>query len=169
MPLFAADLRARYPDAHRCTCTVDGEPCAPERISLRSMNFGQHWRTEGVEEVACSVEVPRAFLLDFLREQVPEYVDDSRRQPDPDSEVDRALEAAGWPDVDGVLAIPYLRDAMAEFYAHDLLLYWLGDGPPDREPGFVLNTIDRIELDEERITLAGTARRSGVPVRYQDV
>jgi hypothetical protein len=54
-------------------------------------------------------------------------------------------------------------------FAHDLLLEWLGDGPPNAKPGWVINTIDAVVVDVDRVRISGTARRDDVPVRYQDV
>jgi hypothetical protein len=166
---FGAALRARYPDASRCACEVDGRACTPEHIAIRTMNFGQHWRTAGIEEVAYRVELPRAYVDDVLREHVPGYVEDCRDHPDPYSdELDHAIREAGYPDVAGVLANAALRDPFIEIFRYDILSGWFGAGPPDREPGCVLNTLDRIEVGDDRVAFAGTARRSGVPVRYQD-
>ena len=123
------------------------------------MNFGQSWRAPGAADVGYRVEVPRAFFLDLLRAELPAYLDDSRRFPDPDSAIDRTLAAAGWPTADEVLARPELANAFAEFFAHELLLRWFGDGPPARQPGFVLNTIERVEAVGERaIAIGGRAR-----------
>ena len=123
------------------------------------MNFGQPWRTPGADDVEYGVEVPRAFFLDLLRAELPAYLDDSRRFPDPDSAIDRTLAAAGWPTASEVVARPELANAFAEFYAHELLLRWFGDGPPARRPGFVLNTIEHVEADGERvISIGGSAR-----------
>jgi hypothetical protein len=164
-----AAVRARYPDAHRCRNVVEGRPCAPERITIRTMNFGQHWRTEGIEEVAYRVEVPLAYAEDVVREHVADYVQDSREHPDPDDAYDRALAAAGYPDTARVLATPELRDPLLGFFRYEILGFWLGAGEPDRQPDYVLNTVERIDVREGRVAYTGTARRSGIPVRYQDV
>ena len=156
---FSAALRARYPDAPRCACVVSGRACTPDRLTVRTMNFGQPWREPGAADVEYRVEVPRAFFLDLLRAELPAYLDDSRRFPDPDSAIDRMLASAGWPLADEVLAQPELANAFAGFFAHDLLLRWLGDGVPALRPGFVLNTIERVEAVGERaIAIDGRAR-----------
>lgn len=169
MDAYAAPLRARYPDALRCTCLADGEPCAPERLSVRTVNFGQRWRTEGMTEVAYRAELPLAYVEDVLREHVADYVQDSREHPDPDDEYDRALAAAEYPDAERVLATPALRDPLLEFFRYEILGHWFGTGHPEREPGYVLNTVDHTEVRDGLVVFAGTARRSGMPVRYQDV
>lgn len=157
-----AALRARYPDAPRCSCVVDGRSHGPEQLAVRTMNFGQAWREPGGANVGYRIEVPRAFFLDLLRAELPAYLDDSRRFPDPHSAIDRALAAAGWPAADEVLARPGLANAFAGFFAHELLLRWLGDGLPVRRPGFVLNTIERVEAEgEHAIAIDGRARPTG--------
>lgn len=167
---FARELRALYPTAHACTCIVDGRECPPATVSLRSMNFGQQWRTAGIADVEYRVEVPQRLLLDLLREQLHELVEDCQQHPDPDFDLDQILREADWPTAEQVMATPHLADFFARWFAHDLLLHWLGDGPPEQEPGFVLNTVDSVAFAEPPIlTIRGRARRSGIPVRYQDV
>lgn len=161
-------LRARYPGAHRCACVVDGEACLPGRVSVRIMNFGQHWRTPGIVDVPYRIELPRPFVDDLLGEHLPDYIEDSRKFPDPGSEIDRALEAAGWPGAGEVLRRPELARHFIRFFGYDLLVYWLVDGPSDLERDFVLNTIDAIDVGDDVVALSGTARRTGMPVRYQD-
>ena len=162
-------LRARYPEAERCACVVDGQACAPERVSVRVMNFGQHWRTAGIVDVPYRIELPWRYVLDLITHDVDDYIEDSRSFPDPDSEIDRALEAAGWPSAGEVMRQPEMARNFIEFFGCDLLTYWLVDGPSDPERDFVLNTIDEIELGDEVVALSGKARRTGMPVRYQDV
>lgn len=134
------------------------------------MNFGQHWRTEGIVEVDYRVELPRAFLFDILSRDLPEYIDDCQKHPDPDDRLDRALRGANWPSALEVMERPELTQFFAEYLADDLLAHWFSAGPPAREPGYVLNTVDRVGIADDRvITLEGKARTTEIPVRYQDV
>lgn len=43
--LFGQPLRAQFPDASQSTAIVDGLPTPLNALSVRSMNFGQHWRS----------------------------------------------------------------------------------------------------------------------------
>ena len=165
---FGAALRARYPDAANCACVIDGQNRPPERVSKRTMNFGQHWRTAGVVDVGYRIELPRAFLFDLLSRDLPELIADCKAHPDPECTLDGTLRAANWPDAGEVMRRPELTQFFAEYLAGALLLHWFGDG--EREGGFVLNTVDRVHVTGERaITLEGKARASGAPVRHQDV
>ena len=139
---------------------VDNQPVPLESLSVRSMNFGQAWRTPGVREISYSLQIPMAFFLELLArpEQLPDLIDDTRRFPDPDDPLDRALIDAGYPDAAEAMAHPTLARELARFFAHEALLRWLGDGPPQAEPGFVLNTVDRVEVRAEGILLEGTGR-----------
>lgn len=163
---FGSEVRSRYPGARRCACSVDGQACSPGRVSVRVMNFGQRWRTPGIVDVQYRIELPRAFVLDVLGEHLPDYVDDSRNFPDPDSAIDRALQAADWPSAAEVLNMPELAHHFIRFYGYELLGHWVGGAAGEHD--WVLNTIDRIELAEDVVALSGTARRAGTPVRYQD-
>ncbi len=166
---FGRDLRELFPGATHCLCTAEGIGVDPERLSLRSMNFGQHWRTPQIEDVPYSVEIPFDYFVAFLRENLPEHIRDLQAHGDFVFPFERMLESAGWPSAEAAAQNPGLAAALADYYGHDLLLHWLGDGPPDREPGYVLNTITEISRSPAGMKLAGSARRSGIPVRYQDL
>ena len=167
---FGSKLRAKYADAASCACIIDGEERALGRVSKRTMNFGQRWRTEGVVDVDYRIELPRAFLLDFLTRELPGYIADCQAHPDPECTLDRTLRAANWPDAGEVMTRPELIHFLVEYLAHDLLLHWLGDAEPEGDDGFVLNTVDSVDVTGDRvIALRGKARRTGMPVRYQDV
>lgn len=161
-------LRARYPGAHRCACVLDGQACPPGRVSVRVMNFSQHWRTPGIVDVPYHIELPQPFVVDLLGQHLPDYIEDCKNFPDPESGIERALEAAGWPSASEVLTMPDLARYFVRLFGYDLLAWWLVDGPTDDERDFVLNTIDSIEVRDDVVALGGTARRTGMPVRYQD-
>lgn len=134
------------------------------------MNSGQHWRTEGVVDVDYRIEFPRAFLFDFLARDLPEYIADCKAHPDPECRLDSTLRAANWPDAGEVMQRSELTRFFAEYLAHDLLLHWFGDVAPEGDGGFVLNTVDSVDVTGARvITLEGKARPTGMPVRDQDV
>jgi hypothetical protein len=133
------------------------------------MNFGQHWRAGGVVDVDYRIELPRAFLFDFLSRDLPEYIADCKAHPDPECRLDSTLRTANWPDASEVMRRPELTQFFAEYLANDLLLHWFGDIEPEGGDGFVLNTVERVDVTDERvITLEGKARPTGIPVRYQD-
>lgn len=167
---FGSELRSKYADAASCACVMDGEDCSADRVSKRTMNSGQHWRTKGVVDVDYRIELPRAFLFDFLTRELPEYTADCKAHPDPECTLDTTLREANWPDAGEVMRRPELTRFLAEYLAHDLLLRWFGDVAPEGDGGFVLNTVDSVDVTGDRvITLEGKARPTGMPVRYQDV
>lgn len=167
---FGSELRAKYADAASCACVIDGQDRSPERVSKRMMNFGQRWRTEKIVDVDYRIELPRAFLFDFLSRELPELIADCQAHPDPECKVDNTLREAGWPDAGEIMSRPELTQFFAEYLANDLLLHWFGDVEPEGHGGFVLNTVDSVDVTGERaITLRGKARPTGMPVRYQDV
>ena len=166
---FARDRRDLYPEASSCRAMAEGRAVAAEAMRLRTMNFGQFWRTHGIVDVEYRIEIPSRFFVDVLREELPGYVADAREFPDPGSELDRSLRACGWPSPDEVMEHPALARQLALYFAHDILLRWLGDGCPDAEAGYVLNTADEVRFDGETLVIEGKARRAGIPVVYQDV
>jgi hypothetical protein len=138
-------------------CTIDGAAVDRARVSVRSMNFGQHWRTEGV--VACRYElgIPDDALVQFLEGWLPQvYADLEDGEP-----LDRAL--AHRPAPRALLADRALAARALAAWDHELLLRYLDDGGGDA----VLNTIDQVELVDGGVVMRGEGRRAGV-VRYQD-
>jgi len=167
--LFGRELRARFSGNER-VALVDGEPVAWEALSVRSMNFGQHWRGSGVVSCAYVLELPSRCFLEFLAEPdaLPELTSDAKQRPDPSDPLDQALIAAGFPSAEQALQDSALAQQLAEFFAYDLLLRWLGDADPELQPGFVLNSCDVVLFRPSGIRLEGTGRRSDSSTAYQD-
>lgn len=166
--LFGNDCRRQYADARACVCLAAGRAISPQALGVRTMNFGQHWRTEGIHEVAYSVEMPHAFWIDVFARELPEVVEDARKFPDDDNELDTALRSRGLPtEIDKAAALE-MAPIVVRHFAHDLLVEWIGDGSSDETPGFVINTIDAVSIDVDRIRISGRARTDEIPVRYQD-
>lgn len=163
-------VRARHgwPPERPCG-TADGRPVRPGQLTRRMMNFGQHWRTEGVEEVDYTIRLPLAYLREMMEREHGDYVADSVAHPEPDDAYERAQRERGWPSVPRMLEDPELLRMSVDFYAGDLLTWWLGDdGPPAESPGFVINTVRFEGLEGGMLLLSGRARRADRPVRYQD-
>jgi hypothetical protein len=159
--------RARYLIASECLV----ESCAvtASQLSVRSMNFGQRWRTQGVQGYHYSATLPVQLFIDVLERELPEFVDDAVQHPDKASDLENALRDLGWPTVSEVIAHPVLAQMWLEYLGHTLLLDWFGDGEPHAQPGFVIHTIQDISRMGDRIRLRGMARQAGLQVAYQDV
>ena len=73
-------LRARFLES-RASAFVDSRPVPFESLSVRAMNFGQHWRTPDVPLISYSLELPggaRACVLQCLGVQAADGVHDVR-------------------------------------------------------------------------------------------
>lgn len=138
------------------------------QLSTRTMNFGQHWRTRGLVTVSYSVVLPKAYYVDWLSRMLPEYVEDAIEFPDPSSELESALRARAWPSPEGIVENARLARLALSAFASELLVEWFGDGEPEQQPGFVMNTVDTVGFSEGCPKIAGTARKAGIPVKYQD-
>jgi hypothetical protein len=147
----------------------DGSRCTAEQISLRTMNFGQHWRTAGIQDINYSVTLPQLFIIDYINQEMPEYRMDSEKCPDPTDTFEAELKAHGWPSAEIIITIPKLSKLAIEYFAHELLLEWFGAGPPETEPGFILNTIDDFSVFDHLVLFKGKCRRSRPNVAFQDV
>ncbi len=158
-------LHGHEPASYAC----GAQPVELAQLGVRSMNFGQAWRTAGIVEVDYEVVLPRGYVLDVLEEGLRETKADAIEHPDLASGLDRALRDRGWPDAASALGDPHLEALLLDFYGHELLLYWLDGGEPRAEPGFVLNTIARSWVQGGTVAFRGRARRTGVPVKFQDV
>lgn len=169
MSVFGAALRAAYPEAEGCVCTAEGARVPPEAFRIRTMNFGQHWRTPGIVDVAYRAELPAAFLRDLARRELPAWMDEARTFPD-EGEMEDALRAAGWPSPDDAVADRGIAVLVARTFAMDLLGEWFDAGRPTAEPGYLLNTADAVHLAPGGgVIIEGRARRADVPAYYQDL
>jgi hypothetical protein len=130
---------------------VNGEAVPFDALSVRSMNFGQPWRSPDVQEISYSLELPMAFFLALLEEQLPDLIADTRLHPDPADALDLALRSAGFPSAAEAMAIPALAQELARFFAHEALLRSLGDGGHR----YVLNTIERVDVRPAGIGIEG--------------
>lgn len=164
--ILPAEIRRRFGDVG--TYMVDGHMVSALQLSRRTMNFGQHWRTCGLETVSYSVVLPKPYLVDWLRRMLPEYVEDAVKFPDPNSELESALRTRDWPDLEVILENARLAELVLSSFASELLVEWFGDGEPVKQPGFVMNTVDSVGFSGESPRIAGTARRAGISVKYQD-
>jgi hypothetical protein len=155
-------LRARfgYPPDRSCV-TVDGVRLRAAQLSCRPMNFGSFYRTEEIPRAEYAAEIPVAFLLERMEREHPLYLEDSLAHPDPDDVYEQAQRERGWPAPRQMLADPVLLPMTLEFYDHDLLLYWLGDGQPPEAPGWVANTITRRALVDDTVVIGGIALMAG--------
>jgi hypothetical protein len=156
------ETRARFGYAPGRLCvTVDGTRLRAAQLSCRSMNFGSFYRTEGIPRAEYAAEVPVAFLLEMMEREHPSYVADSLAHPDADDPFEQAQRARGWPSPREMLDAPVLLPMALELYAHDLLVYWLGDGQPPETPGWVANTITHRALMDEVVVIGGVALMAG--------
>jgi hypothetical protein len=167
--LYGAQLRSGYPDAVGCVCTAEGRPVDPSALSVRSMNFGQHWRTEGIVDVECSVEMPRAWLVDFATREWASIVEDAQRFPEDDTALDAALRARGWPAPDVAIAEDEVARHAAEWLAYDLLEAWLGAVETSAGERWVINRIVDVRIRSDVVHVAASGRRDDRPVMFQDL
>lgn len=141
-------------------CHVDLHLVRPSQISVRSMNFGQHWRTEGERDFEYFVAFPVQLFFDVLAREAPAFVKDAILNPDKECALENIQRNRGWPSVDQVLADHKIAALWLEYLAHTLLLEWFGDGEPESEPGYVTNTVERAIFDPVRPVLCGQGERT---------
>jgi hypothetical protein len=168
--LFGATLRARFVPDDATYAVVDGNRVTCASLSVRSMNFGQHWRGANVPIHRYSITLPVDFFVALLAEPdgLADLIEDTKHHPDPGDPLDQILMAAGFPNADDAVRHPVLAQALAAFYAHDALLRWLGDAGPEVEPVFVLNSCERIAFGSTGLLIEGECRSSGSSTSYQD-
>ena len=169
--LYAAELRSRFAAAGEFSALVDGSRVACESLSVRAMNFGQHWRAAGVPVSRYSLALPLSFFVAFLEEPMalPDLNHDAKLRPDASDPLDQALIAASFPSAEEAVRAPALCHRLAVFFAPDVLVRWLGDGGPKVSPGFVVNSCDQIRFEASDMWLGGECRPSGASSAYQDL
>jgi hypothetical protein len=147
---------------------ADGRPVRAAQFSVRSFNFGQHWRTLGLRTVHYSFTIPLAFVANVLSGSLPAYVEDCIQFPD-DDPLEAALRRREWPETGQILDDSELCGLALKWIAHDCLIAWLGDGEPKESPGYVINTVEIAERQGDAVRFAGSGRPAGQAVKYQDV
>ncbi|RUO94476.1 hypothetical protein D7Y11_04395 [Corallococcus sp. AB018] len=168
---YQNEWRPRFPvPPHRSSYIVEGRPVEVDALSVRTMNFSQHWRTPGIVEVRYEVTLPGAYAVALLEQDWADLVEDYQRFPAPDDPLDQALRALDWPEPARALADPVAAPLVLDSFTHELLLRWFDDGVPSGS-GFVLNTVDAFSMAGADVYLAGRARPHvpDVPYAYQDV
>jgi hypothetical protein len=161
-------LRNRFSGTAICRCEAEGVVLEPKSFRVRTMNFGQRWRTPEIVDVRYTIEVPLDYVCEFLATPLRDYREDAELHPDVDDDLECALRAGNWPSAEGALSQPTLFPLLLDFWAHDILLQWLGDPGPPTEPGFIVNTATTFDHVPHGIRIGGKCRRSGLPVLYQD-
>lgn len=161
------NIRSRYPEGEYA---VNGQAVGVHQIRVRSMNFGQHWRGESVENIPYRVKLPLQLAVDFLNWLLPEYIEDARTYPDEEYLLNRLLKENGW-SADGHHLIhegpSLLRQVLLEEYAHEMISQWFGDGHL-RGDGYVLNSCNQVSLEEDSVAIQGYCRSTGSSSAYQD-
>lgn len=149
------------------TCTIDGERVPMDRVHVRVMNFGQHWRTEGIVEATYRLRIPLACVLTFLERTLPERVADARAFPDDRDSFEHELARREWPDAGTIVSDERLLLLLVETLGYDFLLHAV-----DKEASvddFVLNSVDMRRVDSAHVVLEGRCRRPAERVGFQDV
>lgn len=151
--------------------SIPGKALRAEEVRIRAMNYGQHWRTEGIESLDYKIELPLPYVQDFLNSQLPEYISEAKIDHDKEDELDGLLKVFGWPDdAERILTNTSKRlvDLLLDFFAFEMLLHWYSDGPaPDG--GAVINSHNQFNVVDDHLIILGKCRKSDKPVRYQDV
>ncbi|OEK00634.1 hypothetical protein BFP97_03545 [Roseivirga sp. 4D4] len=150
---------------------IQGNAMRADDLRIRAMNYGQHWRTEGIQSIDYEVRLPLSYVYDFLNSELPEYIMEAKTDRDEEDELDGLLEAFGWSDDAANLLMngsKRLVDLLLDFYAFEMLLHWYSDGQaPDG--GGVINAHDQFKIENDHLIIKGKCRKSDRPVRYQDV
>lgn len=167
MSMTPETIRSRYQKGHYA---VEGKAVEVDQIKVRSVNFGQPWRGEEVENLPYEIKLPLQLAIDIINWQLPDYVADARQFPDEQSLLDRLLAESGWiTDAEQLMKTgsELLRQMVLEEYAHEMISQWFGDGQLSKE-GYVLNSCNEVGLEDEFINIKGYCRKTGSSSAYQD-
>ena len=144
-------------------------------FKVRTMHFGQAWRTPGIDAVPFELAVPLQCLAAVM--QHPRAASAGERIAQASDDVtpyEALLRVRGWPACAAVLADAELRTLAFTHYGHACLLQleqWLAaDARTAQLPRWVLNTIERIEVSANVGLVRGMARApvDGDDIKYQD-
>ena len=162
------ELRAIYSESAGCRTQFAGRPVSVGAFTVRSMNFGQHWRTPRAHDDDYSIQLPLTFVRDYLNHNLREWCSEAQGDPDPHDLLGNAMRSSDWPSVDSVLCRPDLLALVLQAFGNDLLDVWCGARSLGAVDHFIVNTTDRIDLDGELVCISGRALRRNGPLAYQD-
>lgn len=116
------------------------------------MNFGQppHPDAPRLRTVRYELSLPRAWVFEICHRDWADYTEDGRRFPPegPEEFLDWRLQELGWPTVEEAFTHPDIVPSLMDFFSHECLLRWFGDGLPEEPPGFVISNIESAEMGE---------------------
>ena len=124
---------------------VGGRGYSAISFRVRTTNFGQRWRVDGVRTVGYELRIPISEVRRFTA-TVPS---------DPNNRI-------GSEDDSALLAVVRELD-------YDLLKAVLGDGTPTVWPAFIINTVDTVARDGRTIVLQGLAAAAETIRAHPDV
>ncbi|MBK6734116.1 MAG: hypothetical protein IPG61_08500 [bacterium] len=163
------DLRVMYTDTPSCRCTASGDAVAVDALTVRTMNFGQHWRTPGAVDEEYSLELPATYVRDFLERNLPEWRLLAQEDHDPDDRLGVALCGADWPDTQAVVTDPDRLALVFEVFGREILDIWCGAHGVGADDCFVLNTVDSVGVVGRRVRVTGRALKKPDKAAYQDI
>jgi hypothetical protein len=156
-----AQLRARfgYPPESP-VATVDGVDLRGARMSVTGQGFGDFRFAAELPRAEYAVRLPVDYLLERMEREHASYVEDALAHPG-DEPFERAQRERGWPAPREMLADPVLLPMILAYHAHDLLVWWLGDGQPPELPGWVAHSVTRHAVEGDTVVIGGVALPAG--------
>lgn len=166
------DLEALLADG--AYLSIAGAPTPLTAFKVRTMNFGQTWRTPGIDDISFELAVPLPCLAAVLQRKHVAPAGEQIANPSEDSLYEALRRARGWPEFAAVLADAELRQLAFARYGHECLLELekclAGVARAAQLPRWVLNTIVSIEANASVGIIRGMARApvDGDDIKYQD-
>ena len=154
--------------AARHACHLGGGRVDVTALTVREMNFGQHFRTPDLPMSRYEIRVERALVASFLVEEIRELrVCVEQEEEDERDDLDRELVARGGPEPKRLLEDPVLGAAFVQYFAYEFVLSCLS-APRSATPRWVVNSVDEVVLDGDDVILRGVVGRADLRRAYQD-
>lgn len=154
---------------------IRGQSKPLDAFKVRTMNFGQPWRTAGIVDVAYEASIPIMCLGAVMYDQHADLIADCIAIPDDvRGAYELALRDRGWPSADVVLNDAQLCALALQHYAHDTLLQFESfialDTRGELPYPWVLNTVTSADIRGGLAVVRGMARPPRPPgaVQFQD-
>jgi hypothetical protein len=154
--------------AARHACRVGGELVGVGALTVREMNFGQHFRTPDLPTSLYEIRVERAFVASFLVAEIRELRECLEQDGEDDlDDLERELVERAWPEPRRLLEDPVLGAAVVRHFSVEFLLSCLS-ATKDAIPRWVVNSVDEVKLDGDDVILRGVVGRADLRRAYQD-
>jgi len=170
--------RENYTEYQLCSYLVSDKEVNPNDITIRTMNYGQCWRSHVIVESPYKVMLPVRYVVDFLETEYTElrtFCIEEKDDPDPLC-LEFEMAAANYPETiqlifNDIIRYANLINELILWFEWEILDSWLGNHVDSHLiPTYAINSVTSVSLRENLIIVEGICRNAlGETFKMQDI